>query len=644
MLRILVASAIRLTTHYSYPPKSHNLFTNLNIPLATFVRSSNLVYKLWVPLSSPLGTLMHFCSFENVGLDKSLEFECSRIRNYGDKLYQGIIGSFSEENSMKSSVNRIGYPSKSFNLFTNLNTPFGYVRSTNLVYKLWIPLGSRIGTLRLFCSSENVGLDKNLEVECSRSDGDKLYQAIIDSSKSENSMESLIDGIGIRLTPNLVIEVLQRLHYEEKLAFRFFTWAGHQENYTHEPQAYNEMIDILSSTKYKVKQFRIVCDLLDYMKRNDKTSVPIEVLLTILRKYTEKHLTHLQKFAKKKKIRVKTQPEINAFNLLLDSLCKCGLVEDAEGMFKRIKSKVKPDANTYNILFFGWCRVRNPTRSMSILEDMIKMGHTPDNFTYNTAIDTFCRAGMVTEAAALLDFMKTKGSTMSSPTAKTYAIMIVAFVQSDRMEECFKTLGDMINSGCLPDVSTYKELIEGMCLARKIEAAYKFLEEMGNKGYPPDVVTYNCFLKVLCENKNSDEALRLYGKMIDMGCLPSVQTYNMLITMFFEMGDSDGAFETWDEMEKKGCMRDTDTYCVMIEGLFGCNKIEDACFLLEEVVNRGMKLPYRKFDAFLMQLSGLGDLRTIHRLSDHMRKFYNPTMARRFALNQKRRSMSLRGK
>lgn len=500
-------------------------------------------------------------------------------------------------------------------------------------------------------SSETLSLDQS--IGCSRTDAhdehlpddsDILYKLILENSSADRSMEKALDEFGVKLTTNLVDEVLRKFRFEEKIAFRFFTWAGHQECYAHEPQTYNEMIDILSSTKYKVKQFRIVCDLLDYMKRKDKNSVPVEVLLMVLRNYTEKHLTHLQKFTRKKKIRVKTQPEINAFNLLLDALCKCSLVEEAEAMFMKVKKKISPDANTYNILFFGWCRVRNPTRGMKVLEEMIQIGHKPDNFTYNTAIDSFCKAGMVSEAAALFDFMRTKGSTMSSPTAKTYSIMIVALAQCNRMDECFKLVADMRNSGCLPDVSTYKELIEGMCLAGKMEEAYKFLEEMGNKGYPPDIVTYNCFLKVLCDLRNADEALRLYGRMIEVGCVPSVHTFNMLITMFFEVSDPDGAFETWHEMDKRGCARDTDTYCVMIEGLFGCDKKEDACFLLDEVINMGMKLPYRKFDSFLMQLSVIGDLRAIHRLSEQMRKFYNPAMARRFSLSQKRKSMSLRRK
>lgn len=474
----------------------------------------------------------------------------------------------------------------------------------------------------------------------------KLYATVMDNSNPYDNLEKSLDQLGLPLTTPLVLELLQRLSSEEKLAFRFFTWAGaNQQSYAHPPQAYNQMIDILSSTKYKIKQFRIVCDMLDYMKRSNRNAaVPIEVLLLILRQYTENHLTHLHKFAKKKRVRVKTQPEINAFNLLLDALCKCSLVEDAEVLFKRMKGKVKPDANSYNILFFGWCRVRNPKRGMLVLEEMIQLGHSPDNFTYNTAIDSFCKAGMVTEASELFEFMRTNGSTMSSPTAKTYAIMIVALMHKDRMEECFELIGHMINSGCLPDVSTYKEVIEGMCSAGKIEEAYKFLEEMGNRGYPPDIVTYNCFLKVLCNNGKSDEALRLYQRMIDVGCMPSVQTYNMLISMYFLIGDLDGVFETWNEMDKIGCAQDIETYCIMIDGLFSLNKVEDACFLLDEVVNKGLKLPYPKFDTFLLQLSAIGNLQAIHKLSEHMRKFYNPAMARRFALNQKRKSLRLRGK
>ncbi|KAH7686591.1 TPR-like protein [Dioscorea alata] len=471
---------------------------------------------------------------------------------------------------------------------------------------------------------------------------DQVFDAISSSSGSGRSLETTLDSLGIQLSTELVLDVIHRLRYEEKLAFRFFTWAGHQDSYAHERQTYNFMIDVLSSTKYKNKQFGVVCDVLDYMKRRCCNSVPVDALITILRTYTDKHLTHLRKFAKKKKLKLKTEPALDAFNLLLDSLCKCCLVEEAVLLFHRMKSKVVPDANTYSILFFGWCRVRDPKNAMKVLDEMLQRGHTPENFTYNAAIDAFCSAGMVSEAKELFEFMRTRGSTISSPTAKTYSIIIVALAKADQMDECFRLLADMRDCGCLPDVSTYKDLIEGLCLAGKIDDAYKVLDEMGHKGFPADILTYNCFLNVLCNLKRSEEAMRLCERMIELSCEPSVHTYNMLITMFFEMGEPDRAIGVWHEMDNRGCARNADSYSVMIEGLLRFERIDNACFLLDELIESGMKLPYRSFDSLLMRFSEIGNLRAIHRLSDHMRKFYNVAMARRFAISEKKKSMSLR--
>jgi hypothetical protein len=46
---------------------------------------------------------------------------------------------------------------------------------------------------------------------------------------------------------------------------------------------------------------------------------------------------------------------------------------------------------TINVLFFRWCGVRNPTRGMKVLEEMIQLGHTPGSFTYRASIDALCR-------------------------------------------------------------------------------------------------------------------------------------------------------------------------------------------------------------------------------------------------------------
>uniref|UniRef100_A0A8I6YQV0 Pentatricopeptide repeat-containing protein n=1 Tax=Hordeum vulgare subsp. vulgare TaxID=112509 RepID=A0A8I6YQV0_HORVV len=311
------------------------------------------------------------------------------------------------------------------------------------------------------------------------------------------------------------------------------------------------MIDILSGTRYKSRQFGVLSDVLDHMKRHGTRSVPVEDLLGILRAYTEKHLANLRKLAKKRRVRMRTPPETDALNILLDAFCKCGMVREAETVFGRVRKKLQGNAETYNILFFGWCRARDPKKAMKVLEEMIQMKHTPENFTYIAAIDSFCSAGLISEARELFEFMRTEGSKISSPTAKVYAIMIVALGKADRMDECFELIADMIKRGCMPDVSTFKDLIEGMCLVDKLDSAYCILEEMGKAGFPPDIVTYNCFLEVLCSLQKADDALKLCERMIEAHCEPSVHTYNMLMVMFFAMREPHRALDIWIEMDKR---------------------------------------------------------------------------------------------
>jgi pentatricopeptide repeat protein len=498
---------------------------------------------------------------------------------------------------------------------------------------------------RRLCSTTHVVLPTNLQDERFAALSDRIYDAVIETAAgSSEGTEAALDALGAELTTPLVADVLHRLRYDEKLAFRFFVWASHQGGYEHEAATYNDVIDILSGTRYKARQFGVLCDVLDHMKRRRTRSVPVDDLLGILRAYTEKHLTHLRKLAKKRRVRMRTPPETDALNVLLDAFCKSGMVREAEAVFSRVKRKLLGNAETYSILFFGWCRARDPKRAMKVLEEMIQMKHTPENFTYNAAIDSFCSAGLVSEARDLFEFMRTEGSTISSPTAKTYSIMIAALAKAGQMEECFELISEMRKCGCMPDVSTYKDLIEGMLLVDKLDAAYCVLDEMAKAGFPPDIVTYNCFLKVLCGLQKADDALELCERMIEAHCEPSVHTYNMLMVMFFEMREPDRAINIWIEMDKRGCHRAVDTYETMIDGLFDSGRTEDATTLLDEVINRGMKLSYKKFDAIMLRLSAVGNLGAIHRLSEHMRRSYNVAMSRRFAITQKKKSIGLRRK
>ncbi|WRX11668.1 hypothetical protein QQP08_004155 [Theobroma cacao] len=110
------------------------------------------------------------------------------------------------------------------------------------------PAHQSLFVVAVFCSNTRAS-------DSGFSDVAKFYATVMANSKAYDNLEKSLDQLELQLTTPLALELFQRLSLEEKLAFKFFTWAARQHNYAHQPQAYNQMIDILSSIKYKIKQF-----------------------------------------------------------------------------------------------------------------------------------------------------------------------------------------------------------------------------------------------------------------------------------------------------------------------------------------------------------------------------------------------------
>ena len=89
----------------------------------------------------------------------------------------------------------------------------------------------------------------------------------------------------------------------------------------------------------ELEQFGVLFNALDHLKGKNNHSVSGEALMAI----TENHLTQVRKFAKKKKVKI-TALEIDAFNILVDSLCKSSLVREAEVLFHPVKRRIGPNA------------------------------------------------------------------------------------------------------------------------------------------------------------------------------------------------------------------------------------------------------------------------------------------------------------
>ncbi|GKG16031.1 putative tetratricopeptide-like helical domain-containing protein, partial [Tanacetum coccineum] len=93
------------------------------------------------------------------------------------------------------------------------------------------------------------------------------------------------------------------------------------------------------------------------------------------------------------------KPLAEHHNLIIDSLCKDKMVDQALELFaKMIEKGIRADVITYSFLIHGLCIFRRETEAAKLLIDMEEKGIPPDIHTYTILVNAFCKQGPVKDA------------------------------------------------------------------------------------------------------------------------------------------------------------------------------------------------------------------------------------------------------
>ncbi|XP_040379145.1 pentatricopeptide repeat-containing protein At2g06000-like [Oryza brachyantha] len=91
-------------------------------------------------------------------------------------------------------------------------------------------------------------------------------------------------------------------------------------------------------------------------------------------------------------------PQAFIYNPVIDVLCKCGKVDEANLIRKGMEEKgCRPDKYTYTILIIGYCMKSRISEAIMIFHQMVEAGCSPDNITVNCFISCLLKAGMPNE-------------------------------------------------------------------------------------------------------------------------------------------------------------------------------------------------------------------------------------------------------
>jgi pentatricopeptide repeat protein len=147
----------------------------------------------------------------------------------------------------------------------------------------------------------------------------------------------------VEASPKLVEEVLMRFENAGMQAYRFFEWAGKQQDYAHSVEAYHIIIDSLG----KIQQYGLMWTVVNLMKI--KGVLTKETFAIIMRRYARAKKIEEAVYTFDTMEKFGVPPDLEAFNSLLSALCKCKKVHKAQEIFDLMKVRFKPDLKTYSI-------------------------------------------------------------------------------------------------------------------------------------------------------------------------------------------------------------------------------------------------------------------------------------------------------
>ncbi|KAL6634914.1 hypothetical protein ACP70R_027585 [Stipagrostis hirtigluma subsp. patula] len=286
------------------------------------------------------------------------------------------------------------------------------------------------------------------------------------------------------------------------------------------------------------------------------------------------------------------------FNSLLDALAKSRHAAKAASLVRALERRFPPDAVTYNTLADGWCRVKDTSRALDVLRQMVESGIAPTKATYNIILKGFFRAGQLQHAWDFFLQMTKRGNQDENckPDVVSYTTVVHGLGVAGQLDRARKVFDEMSKEGCMPSTATYNALIQVICKKGNVEDAVAVFNDMSTKGYVPNVVTYTVLIRGLCHTGKIDRAMKLLERMKSEGCEPVVQTYNVLIRYSFEEGEIEKAMDLFERMSKgEECLPNQDTYNIIISAMFVRKRVDDmavAARMVVEMVDRGY-LPRR---------------------------------------------------
>ncbi|KAK3030603.1 hypothetical protein RJ639_039689 [Escallonia herrerae] len=385
-----------------------------------------------------------------------------------------------------------------------------------------------------------------------------LSQAITNSQKTPlaTSLKKLLPSLTARHVVSLIKLNPHSLNPPSLLSF--FTWLSSQPTFRHTVQSYCTMAHFLCFHQMAPQ----AQSLLQFVASRKGTNSAPSVFTTVLHAkgthqsnivYNALMLAYVElgfvsdaiqcfRLVKKHKLPI---PFV-ACGRLLDHMMKLNAPTAAWRFYSEIlECGFPPNVYNFNILMNALCKGGIIKDAQMVFDGITKWGLRPTVVSFNTLMNGYCKLGDLEEGF------------------KLKRVMEEGLCREGRPVDAERMLRQMLAIGMKPDDATYTMVIDGFCKRGDVKMGFKLLKEMQNDGHVPSTVTYNVLMNGLCKQGQTKNASMLLHAMLNRGIVPDDITYNILLEGHCKNGNPENFEKLRDE---KGLVLDYASYASLLDG------------------------------------------------------------------------------
>ncbi|CAK7336322.1 unnamed protein product [Dovyalis caffra] len=390
---------------------------------------------------------------------------------------------------------------------------------------------------------------------------------------SETEAMASLDDSGIKVNQSLVYSVIWELREEWKIAFLALKW-GEKWGCVDE-KACELMVWILGNHR----KFNIAWILIRDLHRSLISTR--RAMLIMIDRYAAANDPGKAIHAFRIMDKFRMTPDEEAFQFLLNVLCKNGNIEEAEE-FMLVNKKFFPlEVEGFNIILNGWCNICvDVLEAKRIWRKMSEYCITPDATSYTHMISCFSKVGNLFDSLRLYDGMKKRGWV---PGLEVYNSLVYVLTRENCFKEALKILDKMKETGLRPDSATYNSMIRPLCETKKLEDARSLVAAMIEENVSPTIETYHAFL----EGTFFEGTFKVLDRMKLAGLGPTGNTFLLVLAKFFKLEQPENALKIWVEMKQYEVAPSLTHYTVVVEGLARCGLLTKAREYYTEMRSNG---------------------------------------------------------